>query len=390
MEITVFRQQPPQIHGWLTKMALPHGCTAQDVVELLRGAYGGGVYKIQLMKKVGTKNRFTQHTVSVPISGVPLVDGEPWIQNASKAALMAAQARNQPMTSASPVIFQNPSGAAENPVATQLLDLVNGLIGTVKAQSGGQQDVGSILKSIVGAIPALSGILQGSSATRNPFADFREMMITMNEMRGFAEQSFGGSDRSNRSSRSGGEESISDMLTERLGARFIDRITGDSAPRSNFVPPGQPRPGDVWHPGLQRWIPYPDTGGGVPPQSPSARGASPAPSSAPSPQRHDASPPTSPPPSPSESSPDDENDGEAEVMSVEELVDEIASCSEEEQQRFISLYMRRMGLDPSMVGGLIGNASRGPNGGEQSSADRGHAPHYGQNGQIRSPYPVDA
>jgi hypothetical protein len=76
-------------------------------------------------------------------------------------------------------------------------------------------------------------------------------------------------------------------------------------------------------------------------------------------------------------------------MSVEEVVDEIASCSDDEQQRFITLYMRRMGIDPSMLGGVL-DAARSAHGGEQPSADRGHAPYYGHDGKSRGSYPVDA
>lgn len=342
-QIQVERRTPTGIKGYCGNLVVPDG-GMPDVLEEVKASWGGGSY--QLRGKMMANNgqfQYCRGAIQVDIAGYPRDAGREYINGVWRPIAV-------PTPAAAPAMIQNPAGdgTSVNAMMGQLLQTA--LQG---AMSG---DGGVSMGELPALITAISGLSKGGKE-RDSFQDLDRTLGIVDKLR----HSFGneGGDGSSNDSPFGGSGSVMEML--------MMKMMSDQNKPPPQQPPYQPQygaypnqnPQQMWgsmqQHGQSPHHPYPQNA--PPPQQanwtnpPQPAQHMEAPARRPQPAAQP--PPTQPPPQ----QPAPHPEAEYEPLTVDDIMQDLASRDETGRAQFMGELCEQLGLDQAVLATMFNQES---------------------------------
>ena len=335
--IEVHRTHPSKIAGYLGYIVIPQGGIG-DVYEEVQQTYGGGKYQLRAKKlSQGGGLRYAPGAVQIAIGGYPVQGGLHYVNDQWRPIPQPPAAIAPPVGAA----FR-PNGGESN--TDQLFGMMRDFVGQSMQASLRGEPGGVKLNELPQLLTALAA-LQGPQRERDGFGDLERAFGLIEKLERRREAVPAQPVAPASSEGSGGMDQILQMLA----MKFLGQ---QNQPQQHVSAPPQPPPQPPNYP------PYPPNMSGqqmwdhVNQQAP-AQG--PGWTNPPQHAQAGSGPPATPPQSGGPNQATEAEPVEYEPLTVDEVIEDIATRDKTEQAKFLGELCEKLGLDEKIVNAMFPN-----------------------------------
>ena len=328
--IEIHRTQPGKIAGYLGYLTVPDGGIG-DIYEEVQGSYGGGKYQLRAKKlSAGGGLKYAMGAVQIAVGGYPVQGGMHYINDQWRPIPV-------PVAQSTPV-FAPPQRA--NGLESQgdgLVGMMREFVGQALQANLRGDPSGVKLTELPSLLTAIAG-LQGPQRERDDFRDM-ERALGLIEKLDARRESSQPAQPAQATDGSGMENMVQMLLMKFLGTQ------GQPPPPTVSAPTQAPSMGQnypSYPPNMSGREMWEQTGGHPQPQPPGW-------TTPPQPPQAAGGAPVDTPPAAAAPSPTHEPAGEYEPLSVDEIMEDLATRDEKGREKFLGELCEKLGLDAAIL-----------------------------------------